>query len=88
MNDLRYKLSDDDRRKIKELWLEGYTNYTHLAIRFNVHPKTIRRVVDDEYRKACNEFNRENWIRFKPSKERHAELMREYRKRKKIKNNA
>lgn len=86
--DLRCKLTDDDKSEIKRLWSLGYTNYSLLALKFNVHPKTIRKVVDDNYRIACNEFNRQNWYRYKPSKEHHAELMRKYRKRKKDLKNA
>lgn len=82
-SDYRYKLTDSDRAEIRELWRMGYQNYTHLGLRFGVHPKTIRKVIDDEFREACNEFNRKNWKRYKPSKEHHAELMRAYRKRKK-----
>lgn len=88
MNDLRYKLTDEDRLEIKKLWSEGYTNYSYLGLRFKVHPKTIRMVIFDDYRKECNEYNKQNWERYKPTKEHHAKLMREYRKRKKIKNNA
>lgn len=82
-NDLRRKLTDSDREEIIRLWGLGYTNYTYLGLKFNVHPKTIRKVIDDDYRLACNEFNRQNWYKYKPSKEHHAKLVREYRKRKK-----
>lgn len=88
MTDLRFKLSEADRDEIKKLWSEGETNYSYLALRFKVHPKTIRKVVDEKYHQACNEFNRKNWLRYKPSKAHHAELMREYRERKKVKNSA
>lgn len=83
MNDLRCKLTEDDKSEIRRLWGLGYTNYTYLALKFNVHPKTIRKVIDDNYRLACNEFNRKNWYKYRPSKEHHAETMRKYRKRKK-----
>lgn len=84
MSDLRCKLTLEDKDEIRRLWAQGFTNYSLLALQFGVHPKTIRKVIDDEYRKKCNEFNRINWYRYKPSKERHAELMRIYRKRKKL----
>ena len=87
-NDLRCKLTDEDRAEIRRLWKNGYTNYTHLGLKFNVHPKTIRKVIDNDYRLACNEFNRKNWHRYKPTKEHHAEMMRKYRKRKKDSKNA
>ena len=83
MNDLRCKLTDEDKKEIRILWDLGFTNYSYLGLKFHVHPKTIRKVIDEEYRLACNEFNRENWYRYKPTKEHHAELMRKYRKRKK-----
>lgn len=88
MNDLRYKLSDNDRKQIRILWNAGLNNYTVLGIKFGVHPKTIKKVVDENYRLLCNKFNRENWKRYKPSKEHHTELMRKYRKRKKLLKNA
>ena len=83
MNDLRCKLTPEDKEEIRKLWSLGYMNYSLLATRFKVHPKTIRKVIDDNYRLACNEFNRINWYRYKPTKEHHTELMRKYRKRKK-----
>lgn len=83
--DYRCKLTPEQRQEIKELWKMGYHNYTHLGLRFGVHPKTIRKVIDDDFRKACNEFNMQNWERYRPSKEHHAELMRIYRKKKKKK---
>ena len=87
-NDLRCKLTDEQRIEIKKLWNYGFTNYSYLALKFCFHPKTIRKVIDNEYRLACNEFNRQNWYRYRPSKEHHAELMRRYRKRKKDLKNA
>lgn len=87
MRDLRCKLSEEDRQQIRSLWSSGFNNYSYLAVKFGVHPKTIRKVVDDNYRLECNKYNRENWKRYKPSKEHHAELTRIYRRRKKdIKN--
>lgn len=83
MRDLRCKLTEEDRIKIRKLWKDGFNNYSLLAIQFGVHPKTIKKVVDEKYRLACNEFNRQNWYRYKPSKEHHAKLVREYRRRKK-----
>lgn len=88
MNDLRYKLTPEERAEIKRLWNLGFTNYSYLGLKFGVHPKTIRKVVDDNYRLACNEFNRINSYKYKPSKERHAEINRLYRKRKKDLKNA
>ncbi len=85
MEDLRFKLTEKDREEIKKLWNDGYKNYSYLARRFNVHPKTIKRVLYPEYKKACNDFNKANWRRFKPSKFKHNEAMRNYRKRKKDK---
>lgn len=83
MTDLRCKLTESDKKEIRRLWSQGFTNYSYLALKFNVHRKTIKKVVDEEYRKACNEFNRENWKKYAPSKAHHAEIMRNYRKRKK-----
>jgi hypothetical protein len=84
--DFRFKLTDSDREEIRKLWKMGYHNYTHLGLKFGVHPKTIRKVVDEDFRRYCNEFNMENWQKYRPSKEHHTELMRVYRKRKKEKN--
>lgn len=83
MGDLRCRLSEEARIEIKKLWNLGYTNYSYLGLKYGVHPKTIRKVIDDDYRKECNKFNRENRYRYKPSKEHHAELVRTYRRRKK-----
>ena len=83
MKDLRYKLTETDRIEIKKMWNSGCKNYSYIALKFKVHPKTIRKVVDEKYRIACNEFNKQNWKKYKPSKEHHAELTRIYRKRKK-----
>lgn len=85
MKDLRYKLTDSQRNEIKVLWKAGLRNYTQIGRMFNVHAKTVRKVVEPGYREKCNSFNRENWERYKPSKKHHAELMRNYRKRKKLK---
>lgn len=87
MKDLRFKLTDKDRREIRKMWNSGCKNYTYLGMKFGVHQKTIRKVIDEDYRLACNKFNRENWKRYVPSKEHHAELMRKYRKRKKMLDN-
>lgn len=80
--DLRRKLSDDQIKEIKTLYKSGMINYTRLGLMFKVHPKTIHRVVDDDYRKECNEFNNQNWRKYKPDKKRHAEAMKRYRRRK------
>lgn len=86
MTDLRYKLTEAERDEIRRLWAMGFNNYSYLAKKYKVHSKTIRKIIDDNYRIACNEFNRENWKRYRPSKEHHAELMRKYRKRKRNRN--
>lgn len=83
MKDLRCKLTDIEKSEIRDLWNQGFQNYSYLGNRYHVHSKTIRKVIDDDYRIACNEFNRQNWRLYKPSNERHAEIMRNYRKRKK-----
>lgn len=88
MTDLRCKLTPEARAEIKKLWSLGFTNYSYLGLKFGVHPKTIRKVIDDNYRLACNEFNRQNSYKYKPNKERHAEIMRNYRRRKKDLKNA
>lgn len=88
MNDLRFKLTESDRNEIRRLWNNGLRNYTQLGLMFKVHARTIKRVIDPEFKKKCNEFNRENWRRYAPTKAHHAELIRNYRRRKKIKNNA
>lgn len=82
--DLRFKLNDLQRIEIKKLWDSGFKNYTQLGAMFGVHAKTIRKVIYPEYKEECNEFNRLNWRRHQPSKAHHAELMRNYRRRKKL----
>ena len=80
--DLRYKVSEEDRIKIKELWDTGEYKYSELSRMFGVAHTTIMRIVNPEFRARKNKFNSENWKRYRPSNEKHAMYMRMYRARK------
>ena len=79
--DRRIKLTDEQREEIREKYATGCYSQRGLAIEYNVSRRLISFILDDEKAKrAAEQFKaRKSDGRYKPSKEKWAETMREHR---------
>lgn len=71
--DRRVKLLSEDKEEIRRLYATGEYSLNQLAKQYNVSKKTILLTVNPESKKKNDDYVKENWKRFKSSKEKHAE---------------
>ena len=80
--DRRIKLSDVQRKEIKEKYATGFYSQRKLAAEYHVSRRLIQFVLDEEKAKIAAEQLkiRRNDGRYKPTKEEWAETIREHRR--------
>lgn len=79
--DRRVKLTDEQRKEIREKYATGLLSTRILATQYNVSRRTIQFIVDPEkYDRARNQFKeRRKDGRYKPNKKEWAATQREHR---------
>lgn len=80
--DRRVKLTDEQREEIREKYATGCYSQRGLAVEYNVSRRLISFILDDEKAKRASEQFKARKAdgRYKPSKEKWAETMREHRR--------
>ena len=79
--DRRRKLTDEQKREIKQIYESGVCGMRPLAQQFGVSRRTIQFIVDEEKKQRCAEQfkQRRKDGRYKPTKEEWAKTVREHR---------
>ena len=80
--DRRRKLTDEQKREIKQIYESGVCGTRPLAQQFGVSRRTIQFIVDEGKKQRCAEQfkQRRKDGRYKPTKEEWAETIREHRR--------
>lgn len=79
LQDRRKKLSDEQRKEIKELYGTGYYSLSGLARKFEVSKKTILLIVNEESADKAKQYRKENWKQWQGTKEEHREAIKKTR---------
>jgi DNA invertase Pin-like site-specific DNA recombinase len=77
--DRRRKLTDDQKEQIRGIYATGVCGMRPLAKQFGVSRTTIQIIVNPKRAEAVKQRTKEHWRDYRPSKEKWAETMREYR---------
>ena len=79
LQDRRKKLSDGQRKEIKELYGTGLYSLNGLAKRFGCSKKTILLIVNEESAAKAKQYRKEHWMEWKSTKEEHREAIKKTR---------
>ena len=77
--DRRRKLTDDQKEQIRGIYATGVCGMRPLAKQFGVSRTTIQIIVNPKRAEAVKQRTKEHWRDYRPSKEKWAETIREYR---------
>jgi predicted DNA-binding protein YlxM (UPF0122 family) len=80
LQDRRKKLTDEQRKEIRELYGTGCYSLNGLAKQFEVSKKTILLIVNDDSAERAKQYRKEHWQEWKASKEEHREAIKKTRK--------
>lgn len=79
LQDRRKRLTDEQRKEIKELYGTGFYSLNDLAKRFNVSKKTILLIVNDESAERAKQYRKEHWKDWQRKGEEHNEAIKKTR---------
>lgn len=78
--DRRKRLTDDQRKEIKELYETGLYSLNGLAKRFEVSKKTILLIVNEESAARAKQYRKEHWREWQRTGEEHNEAIKKTRR--------
>ena len=77
--DRRRKLTEQQRKEIKDLYGTGCYSLNDLAKKFNVSKKTILLIVNKDSAEKAKQYRKEHWMEWKQTKEEHREAIKKTR---------
>lgn len=77
--DRRVKLTDQQRKEIKDLYGTGLYSLNDLAKKYNVSKKTVLLIVNKESSEKAKQYRKEHWKEFQGTKEEHREAIKKTR---------
>lgn len=77
--DRRRKLSDEQKDEIKHKYSTGFYSLNGLAKEYGVSKKTILLIVNPESKRKNDEWIKDHWRDYLPSKEERNAIVREHR---------
>lgn len=80
LQDRRKKLTDEQRKEIKNLYGTGCYSLNNLAKRFEVSKKTILLIVNENSAERAKQYRKDNWKEWQGTKEEHREAIKKTRK--------
>ena len=80
LQDRRKRLTDEQRKEIRDLYGTGCYSLNGLAKRFNVSKKTILLIVNEESAERARQYRKEHWREFQGTKEEHREAIKKTRR--------
>ena len=80
LQDRRKRLTDEQKKEIKDLYGTGCYSLNDLAKRFNVSKKTILLIVNSESAEKAKQYRKEHWKEWQGTKEEHREAIKNTRK--------
>lgn len=80
LQDRRKRLTDEQRKEIKDLYETGCYSLNDLAKKFNVSKKSILLIVNEESAEKAKQYRKENWKQWQRTGEEHNEAIKKTRK--------
>lgn len=80
LQDRRKRLTDEQRKEIKELYGTGCYSLNELAKRFEVSKKTILLIVNEESTERAKQYRKEHWKEWQRKGEEHNKAIMNTRK--------
>ena len=80
LQDRRKKLTDEQRKEIKELYGTGNYSLNGLAKEFKVSKKTILLIVNEESAERAKQYRKEHWREWQQIGKEHNEAIKKTRK--------
>lgn len=80
LQDRRKRLTDEQRKDIRELYETGLYSLNNLAKKFEVSKKTILLIVNEESAERAKQYRKEHWRQWQGTKEEHAEAIKNTRR--------
>lgn len=77
--DRRRKLNDEQKDEIKHKYSTGFYSLNGLAKEYGVSKKTILLIVNSESKRKNDEYIKEHWKNYAPTKEERNAVIREHR---------
>lgn len=79
LQDRRKRLTDKQRKEIRELYGTGFYSLNDLAKKFNVSKKTILLIVNSESAEKAKQYRKEHWKDWQRKGEEHNEAIKKTR---------
>ena len=79
LQDRRKRLTEQQRKEIKDLYGTGCYSLNGLAKMFEVSKKTILLIVNEESAEKARQYRKEHWKEWQPTKEEHREAIKKTR---------
>lgn len=79
LQDRRKRLTDEQRKEIKELYGTGFYSLNDLAKKFNVSKKTILLIVNSDSAEKAKQYRKEHWKDWQRKGEEHNEAIKKTR---------
>lgn len=80
LQDRRKKLTDEQRKEIRELYGTGHYSLNGLAKQFEVSKKTILLIVNNDSAENAKRYRKEHWKEWQQTKEEHNEAIKKTRR--------
>lgn len=80
LQDRRKRLTDEQRKAIRELYGTGFYSLNDLAKRYNVSKKTILLIVNSESAERAKQYRKEHWKDWQRTGAEHNEAIKRTRK--------
>ena len=80
LQDRRKRLTDEQRKEIKDLYGTGCYSLNGLAKRFDVSKKTILLIVNKDSAEKAKQYRKEHWKEWQRTGEEHNEAIKKTRK--------
>ena len=80
LQDRRRKLTDEQRKTIKELYGTGCYSLNGLAKQFNVSKKSILLIVNEKSAENLKQYRKNNWKQWQQTREDHNEAIKKTRR--------
>lgn len=78
--DRRRKLTEEQKKEIRELYASGLFSWRQLANEYGVSKSSIGIIVNPKCAARVKQRTKEHWMDYRPSKEEWAATVREHRK--------
>lgn len=80
LQDRRKRLTDEQRKEIKELYGTGFYSLNDLAKRFNVSKKSILLIVNSDSAEKAKQYRKDHWKEWQRKGEEHNKAIKNTRK--------